>query len=269
MIRTTYPEKYMDYEEGRVRYIDIGEGEPIVFLHGLGGHIEDNDPCFQYLINNYRVIAMDALGTGFSDFPERKYDINYLVDFTFDFADRMGLGKFYVVGGSQGGMQTLLCCKHSPERVIKAAIYSASGVWKRKPFLVWLFRHLPPRAVRPFMHFTSYFWNAFSHPNYWENRRQALEFIDSRPLPGFGMHVLGCLASQFERDYREIYATIETEVLILWGQQDFGMPVKMGRELVNILPHAKLIEVPNAGHNVSIEKPEFFAEQVTAFFKGL
>ena len=82
------------------------------------------------------------------------------------------------------------------------------------------------------------------------------------------MHVLGCVASQFAKDYRAIYATVETDVLIMWGQDDYGMPVKMGRELVNILPHSKLIEVPKTGHNVSIEKPEFFAEQVTAFFKG-
>jgi pimeloyl-ACP methyl ester carboxylesterase len=258
----------MDYDGGRVRYIDIGQGDPIIFLHGLGGRIEDNGPCFPCFEKHYRIIAMDALGTGFSDFPEREYDIDYLVDFTFDFADRTGLDRFYVVGGSQGGMQTLLCCKQAPERIIKAAVYSPSGVWPRNQFITWLLRSLPPAAAWPFLHVTSLFWNAFLHPNYWENRRQALEFVDSRPFPGFGMHVLGCAASQFERDFCEIYATIETEILILWGQEDFAMPVKMGRELVNILPHAKLVEVPKSGHNVSIEKPEFFAEQVMKFFKG-
>jgi pimeloyl-ACP methyl ester carboxylesterase len=116
------------------------------------------------------------------------------------------------------------------------------------------------------MHFTSLFWNSPTYPKYREERRQALEFIDSRELPGFGRHVLGCLASQFERDYREIYTQVTTPVLILWGVLDFGMNVRMGRELQQILPDSRLIEVPGAGHDVSTEKPDYFAEKAIEFF---
>jgi pimeloyl-ACP methyl ester carboxylesterase len=44
------------------------------------------------------------------------------------------------------------------------------------------------------------------------------------------------------------------------------MPVRMGRALDRILPDSRLIEVPGAGHNVSTEKPDFFAEKVAEFF---
>jgi pimeloyl-ACP methyl ester carboxylesterase len=268
MKRTTLEEKYLDFDGCRVRYIDEGAGEPIVFLHGLGGKIEDNDACFPHLTGRFRVIAMDCPGTGWSDKPEREYDINYLVEFAFYFVSRLGIDRFFVVGGSQGGMHTLLCCLHSPERIKKAVVYSPSGVWPARPTLARLFRWLPPGAAKPLLHITSLFWNSPFYSGYIENRREALEFVDSREMPGFGMHVLGCLASQFERDYRELYATIDKPVLILWGQHDFGMNVRMGRELVTIIPGSQLIEVPRAGHNVSTEFPEFFAEKVSAFFQA-
>lgn len=264
--RTSYEEKYFDFDGCRIRYVDIGAGEPVVFLHGLGGKIEDNDACFPYFAEKYRVVAMDCPGSGFSDKPYREYDIDYLVDFTFDFVSRLGIEKFHVVGGSQGGMQALLCCLRVPERTKKAAVYSPSGVWAPKPFFSRFIRLLPPGAARPLLHITSLFWNSPFYPGYLEERRGALEFVDSREMPGFGRHVLGCLASQFERDYRELYAQIETPVLIVWGQHDFGMNVRMGRELAGIIPNSRLIEVPRAGHNVSTELPEFFAGKVIGFF---
>ncbi|MFA6449903.1 MAG: alpha/beta hydrolase [bacterium] len=267
MKRTTFPEQYLDFDGCRIRYIDIGAGDPILFLHGLGGKIEDNDACFRYLENQFRVVAMDCPGSGFSDKPDRDYDMPYMVDFALDFATRLGLEKFYVAGGSQGGMHTLLCCHRAPERIHKAAIYSSSGVWPANPLLVSFVRSLPPEAVRPFFRMTSLFWHSPFYPDYWESRTKDLEFLDSREMPGFGRHVLGCLASQFERDYRKIYAEVNTPVLILWGDQDFGMPVRMGRELNRILPDSRLIEVAGAGHNVPIEKPEYFAGKIAEFFK--
>jgi pimeloyl-ACP methyl ester carboxylesterase len=264
--RTSFEEKYYDYDGCSVRYVDIGAGDPVVFLQGLGGKIEDNDACFQYLTDRYRVIAMDSPGTGFSDKPDLEYSVDYLVDFTFDFVSRLGIDKFYLVGGSQGGMQVLLCCLRAPDRIRKAVVYSPSGVWKPKPVFVSILKSLPPSAARPILHITSFFWNSPFYPGYIEERRQALEFVDSREMPGFGRHVLGCLASQFDRDYRELYARVETPVLILWGQHDFGMNVSMGRELVGIIPGSQLIEVPGAGHNVPVELPEFFAGKVIEFF---
>ncbi len=265
--RTKFEEKTYDYDGVKIRYVDLGEGEPIMFLHGLGGAIEDNDACFEYLADEYRVIAMDCPGTGFSDKPDRNYDIYYLVDFTLDFADRLGLDSFYLVGGSQGGMQVLLCCDKAPDRIRKAVVYSPSGVWKAKPLAAKFIRLMPPWFVRPLMHITSLFWNSPGYPEYRQARREALEFIDNAELPGFGRHVLGCLASQLERDFRPVYAGIKTPVRIIWGQHDFGMNVKMGRELVTVIPGSELIEVPRAGHNVSTELPEYFAERVKEFIK--
>lgn len=269
MRKTEMEEKWLDHDGCRIRYVDEGAGPAILFLHGLGGKIEDNDLCFPYLTDRFRVVAMDCPGSGFSDKPDREYSIDYLVDFSVEFAARLGLEEYFVCGGSQGGLQTLLCCLRAPERIPKAAVYSPAGVWPPRPAAAKIFSVLPPSAVKLFFQFTSLFWNSPTHPEYWRSRKSSLEFIDyAAREPGFGRHVFGCLESVLGRDQRERFKDITTPVLVLWGAHDFGMPIAQGRELVEILPDARLIEVPRTGHNIPCEKPEFFAKKVSEFFLG-
>jgi pimeloyl-ACP methyl ester carboxylesterase len=267
MKRTSLPEKFMDYDGIKVRYVDLGQGPTILFLHGLGGKIEDNDRCFPFLTDRYRVIAMDSPGTGWSDKPAMRYDMEYLTNFSLDFADRLGLDKFYIVGGSQGGMHTLLCCLKAPERIPAAVVYSASGIWNPNPIFARLMRAMPPGFVRPFLWFTSHFWFSKDWPERDQARKDSLEYIRNAEMPGFGMHVLGCLASQFEKDYQSMYKNVETPVLILWGENDNGMPVTMGGQLNKLLKNSVFNPIPGAGHNVSTELPELFAEKVARFLE--
>lgn len=266
--RTAYPEKWIEVDGYNIRYIDAGEGPVIIFLHGLGGNIEGNEECYPLLEKNFRIVAMDCPGSGWSEAPEREYCIDYLVDFTFRFADALGLDKFYVAGGSQGGLQTLLCCLKSPERVIASAVYSPSGVWKARPLAAVVVRLLPPEAVLPLMRVTSLFWNSPTHPDYMKNRKAALEHIESRDMPGFGMHVLGCLASVLEKDFRDDFAKIATPTLIMWGSHDFGMRPSMGKELHDLIDGSELEIVQGAGHNLPCEMPQLFSDRVTAFFRA-
>lgn len=268
-IRTKYPEKYYDYDGIRIRYIDTGgDGEPIVFLHGLGGKVEDNDLIYEQLESRYRVICMDEPGSGYSDKPAMEYSITSMAEFSLDFARRLGVEKMLLAGGSQGGLLTLLCCRMAPERVRKAAVYSAAGMFNPSPLLVKLFRTLPPEAVRLFMRGSSLFWNSPFYPGFLEERARALDFIDKAEQPGFGMHVFGCLASQFEMDFRQIYSEVETPVLIFWGSHDFAMPQSMGREIHSLVRNSRLLELPGVGHNAFSERPEFCAAKLIEFFDG-
>jgi 2-hydroxy-6-oxonona-2,4-dienedioate hydrolase len=252
-----------------VRYVDMGkkEGKAILFLHGLGGSIEADMACFKYLMKDYRIIEFDQPGSGYSDKPIRKYDLEYLIDFVFNFADKVNLDKFYVCGGSQGGLLALLCCAKKPDRIIKSAIFSPSGIWGKHFFLSNFFKILPPFAGKLFLHVTSYFWYSLNYKDRKKLQADAIKYIDSREMPGFGMHILGCLESVFAKDRRPIFSKIITPTLIFWGMNDYGQPIYQGRYLARIMPGSKLIEVPNAGHNVSTEKPVFFASEIKEFFE--
>lgn len=262
-------EKWIKVEGINIRYVDLGNknGKPILFLHGLGGRIEADSACFPYLERDFRIIGFDQPGSGYSEKPVRRYDLEYLVDFIFKFADALKLEEFYISGGSQGGLLALLCSAEKPERIIKSAIYSPSGVWGAYPIISNFFKILQPKAGKIFLHITSHFWLSSGYKNREEHRLNDVKFIDSREMPGFGLHVLGSLVSLFAKDRRPIFAKIKTPTLIFWGVKDYGQPIFQGRYLAKIMPNATLIEIPDSGHNTSTEKPEFFVSKIKEFFK--
>ncbi|HPN94838.1 MAG: 2-hydroxy-6-oxononadienedioate/2-hydroxy-6-oxononatrienedioate hydrolase [bacterium ADurb.Bin236] len=265
-------EKYYDFDGLSIRYVDSGPAErapgapAIFFIHGLGGSIEDNSACFPYLARDWRVVAFDCPGTGKSDKPDREYDIDYLTDFSLELATRLGLDKFYIAGGSQGGLQALLCCLRSPERIYKAAVYSPAGVWAPNPLGAAFFSALPPVATKLFFRISSMLWYSPGFAGAAELRREDLAEKDAYEQPGFGKHVFGCLVSQMSGDFRPVFRRIETPTLILWGTHDFGMPSRMGDELHGLMKDSIFEKVPRAGHNIPKERPEFFARRLTEFF---
>jgi pimeloyl-ACP methyl ester carboxylesterase len=267
--RTTFEESWFDYDGMNLRVVDTGRGDPLLFAHGLGGKIEDNDLIFPFLADRYRVISVDQPGSGLSDKPEHiDYSVDWLADFLLDFATRIGLDTFYLAGGSQGGLLTLLCCEKAPQRVRKAVVYSPSGVWDANPALAQVMKRMPSHTVRGFMRFTSLFWNSPTRPDYWSGRSRALEFVDeAAQSPGFGRHVFGCMGSVFSEDFRPRFARIAAPLLILWGEHDFGMPVSQGRELKKLVPHAQFETIPEAGHNVLSERPRLCASKIKKFLR--
>jgi pimeloyl-ACP methyl ester carboxylesterase len=259
--------KWIKVENVKIRYIDIGRGEPIIFLHGLGGGIEADSECFPYFSKKFRIIAFDQPGSGYSEKPIRKYDLEYLTDFTFKFADALKIDKFYICGGSQGGLLGLLCAYKNPLRVRKISIYDPSGVWNRNVVISNFFRLLPPKAGQLFLHITSHFWFSKNYAKAKESIKNSIRFIDSREMPGFGMHVLGCLASVFASDRRPMFANIKIPVLLFWGKKDVGQPISQGRYLAKSNSNIKFIEVENSGHNVSTEQASFYASETISFFQ--
>lgn len=84
-------------------YLEQGEGQPIIFLHGFLGEASAWEPVMQQLSGQFRCIALDLLGFGESSKPKLKYTIWHQVEFLQEFIAAMQLNDFYVAGHSYGG----------------------------------------------------------------------------------------------------------------------------------------------------------------------
>jgi pimeloyl-ACP methyl ester carboxylesterase len=84
-------------------YLEQGEGQPIVFLHGFLGEASAWEPVMQKLSGQFRCIALDLLGFGESSKPKLKYTIWHQVEFLQEFIAAMQLKNFYLAGHSYGG----------------------------------------------------------------------------------------------------------------------------------------------------------------------
>ncbi|MFI0370647.1 alpha/beta fold hydrolase [Actinomadura sp. 1N219] len=114
----------------RTRVADLGSGEPVVLLHGRGGHLETfarNLPALAAA--GRRVIAFDLLGHGLTGrSPSGSYTVEALTGHVLAVLDSLGLAAADVVGQSLGGWTAALAASRAPERVRRLALIEPAGL---------------------------------------------------------------------------------------------------------------------------------------------
>lgn len=105
----------------KTRAIEAGQGKPLVFLHGAGGHAEAYARNIAAHAKHFHVYSIDMIGHGYTDCPNVDYKLADFVEHVKDFIDTIG-GKVLLSGESLGGMTTeMLACKY-PDRVEKIVL---------------------------------------------------------------------------------------------------------------------------------------------------
>jgi len=101
-----YEAKFIDVAGARTRYYDVGQGEPILLIHGArpGGTSSANTwtPVFAGLSNRFRVLAPDRLGHGMTENPKGEYTPAAEMQHIYNFIKALGLEKFHIMGQSTG-----------------------------------------------------------------------------------------------------------------------------------------------------------------------
>jgi len=123
-------DQFFDADGVRIRYVDVGEGDPVILLHGFALGVEMNwaaTGLLESLSGEFRLIALDLRGHGKSDKPDESdgYGPEFVND-VLRLMDHLGIGQAYVVGYSMGGRIALKLLTEHPERV-RAAVLGGSG----------------------------------------------------------------------------------------------------------------------------------------------
>ena len=120
------------YYNGRykTRVIEAGHGEPLVLIHGVGGHAEAYSRNIMRLAQHYRVMAIDLLWHGYS---QRKgfvagQQMELFSDQVVDLLDQIGAEKGHVEGESLGGWVGLTMAMNYPDRLDKLILNTTIGV---------------------------------------------------------------------------------------------------------------------------------------------
>jgi pimeloyl-ACP methyl ester carboxylesterase len=132
----------------KIRYLNVGKGEPVVLIHGLHSSAEINwglTGVIRDLARDHRVIALDLPGHGRSDRPEddAAYGLQLVEDVVL-LLDHVQIKKVHVVGYSLGGMVALKLVAAHPDRVSSAAI-GGMGWFREGSGLQRLWDRLPAR----------------------------------------------------------------------------------------------------------------------------
>jgi 2-succinyl-6-hydroxy-2,4-cyclohexadiene-1-carboxylate synthase len=251
----------------------IGEGEPLLFLHGFTGASKNWLP-FSQIIKGFQVILIDIIGHGKTDSPidAKRYSMEEAVLDLHEILLNLQLEKINILGYSMGGRLALSFAVTYPEKVMKLLLESASpglaSEQDRKsrrasdqklaedinnegiPAFVKKWEEIPLFATQ----------KKLSNEIRTSIRQQRLQNNSiglSNSLIGMGT---GSMASLWDK----LELIKEVPILLICGKDDLKF-CAIAKKMQETLQHATIIEVPNAGHAIHVEKPEIFGKIIFEF----
>jgi pimeloyl-ACP methyl ester carboxylesterase len=110
----------------QLHYVEQGQGEPLILLHGNGESCDYFEHQIPRFAKDYRVIAIDTRGHGQSPRGEKPFTIVQFAEDLCDFMDQNAIGKAILLGFSDGGNIALTFALKYPERIDKMIVDGAN-----------------------------------------------------------------------------------------------------------------------------------------------
>ena len=276
-------EKWMDVDGIRTRYFDEGEGERIVFIHGVQMGTTDGSSCarswelnFSVLMQSHNCISLDRLGQGYTDNPrtDADYTMHASVQHIISFLDKLGKKPYHLVGHSRGGYIVTRITMERPD-LVKSTICVSSGTLSpgitRTHVMV---RHRPePEDTRESIrwYLERYSYNPSIVTEDWIDESLKIAKLEKSRYAASRMYDAGLQARQFAPQLlaqrTEVHRWLIEKgmlnpTLVVWGYNDPGADFEAGQQLIELfMKHQRKTEVRvfnRSGHFVYREHPAGF-----------
>ena len=267
---TEFTARYVTIEGTRIRYIDVGRGPAVLFLHGLGASMYAwRKNLAPTLAAGYRVIALDHRGFGFSDKPRTGYDNASYVRLTVAVLDSLRVADAVLVGHALGGAIAAEVALEHPARVRGLVLIGSAGLGVREPIIFRLGRWpvLGPLvlALRGRGLTARLLRSAYADPSK-VSPADVDQYYAPVAEPDYGQALHGVLREfRFDGLVGRV-DRVATPTLVLWGESDRWIPITLGRYLAASIPRAAFLTLP-AGHAVQEEAPDAVNHLLFRFLK--
>lgn len=252
--------QFMEIDSRKIHFRDEGNGYPIVLLHGTGASLHTWDSWTTELIKNHRVIRLDLPGFGLTgQDPLKRYSSMDYVNLLDKFLNRLGINEFYLAGNSLGGQIAWLYASKFDHKINKLLLLDPSGFsFDKVPFVIQLaktplinlfLRYFTPRAFIKKNLKEVYFNDSLITPEL-INRYHSLTLFEGN------RNAFIDRANIKREDYSCRMKYIQTHTLIIWGENDYWIPVSDANRFKNAIKNSKVIIMPETGHIPMEERPK-------------
>lgn len=261
-----------------VNYVDIGEGEPLVFIHGLSGCWQNWLENIPHFARTRRVIALDLPGFGASPMPAEKITISSYAAVVDQLLDQLNIGEAAIVGNSMGGFIGAELAIEFATRVDRLVLVSAAGLTTAEMHndktltalrtaenllaygAAWFGTRSDRLSRRPGLRKALMLMVA-AHPDKLPAPLTA-EQLRGSGKPGF----LDALEALGTYPLQERLERIETPTLIVWGAKDRLVPLRDADRFVEAIgANANKVVYSDTGHVAMLERPARFNADVEKF----
>ena len=265
----------------RTAYVEAGppDAPVVVALHGLGATNASLLPTLADLARDHRVIAPDLPGHGASSAPAASYDAAFFADWLRAFLDELSVERAVLLGNSLGGRIAIEGALALPERTTALVLFTPAAAFRKLRQFIPLVRVLKPgMAALPL---------PMTHRMAAANIRRMFARPERLPQESYE-----AAADEFVRVFRrrphrvaffsalrQIYLDrafgddgfwtrlprLTAPALFIWGEHDRLVPAGFARHVVEAVPHATSVVLPDCGHVPQFELPERTHQLVREF----
>jgi pimeloyl-ACP methyl ester carboxylesterase len=265
-----------------MHYVIGGKGDPVVLLHGWPETWYEWRHIIPQLIdNNYTVIAPDMRGFGDSEKPQIGYDTKTVAEDIYQLVKKLGNSKIYIVAHDWGGPVAYSYAAAHPQDVRKmvildtllpgfgleeAANFSPKGLWHLSFHAV---RDLPEKLIdgKEDIYLNWFYDWTYNQSAITSEDRE--EYIKQYSKPGAlraGFEYYRAVFEDSEQN-KEYAAKQKLEIPILTIGGEAGIGNLTTSSFQKVANNVTGITLPNTGHFIPEERPNFLTKQILEFFK--
>jgi len=257
----------------KTNYLEAGKGDPVVLIHGSGPGVTSYANwrlVLPALAENFRVLAPDMVGFGFSERPANiQYGVQTWADQVVGLMDTLELPRAHMVGNSFGGAIALRIATQHPDRVGKLVLMGSMGV----PFPI-----------------TEGLERVWGYEPSFENMRKVLDvFAYSRDLVNDELAEVryrGSIQPGFQESFSAMFpaprqrwvdamatadaaiAALPHQTLLIHGREDQVIPLATSLRLLELIDRSELHVFGRCGHWTQIERTDEFNRLLVDFLTG-
>lgn len=268
--------KNWNWKGYNIQYTVIGEGQPLVLIHGFGaciGHWRKNIPILAD--GGYRVFALDLLGFGGSDKPPLNYTLEVWEELLHDFWHEHIQAPAVFIGNSIGALLSLMVVANHPEIAVGAVLINSAGGLSHRPNELnpplRIFMSGFNRLVRSKLTGSAIF-NRIRQKS--QIRRTLLQVYRNREAvtdelvdmlyepacdPGAQQVFASIITAPPGPSPAELLPRVKCPLLVVWGADDPWTPIagaKLYQEMRDRGAAVEVVPIPNAGHCPHDEVPD-------------
>ena len=244
-------------EEGKFKYLEIGEGTPMIILHGLMGGLSNFNNVAQFFPEKgYKVIIPEL---PLFELPLLTTNVNSFAKYLKEFISHKKLDKVILLGNSLGGHIGLLYTKQYPKNVKALVITGSSGLYESA-----MGESYPKRGDRNYIKTKTenvFYDPAIATP---ELVDEVFETVNDRVKL---IRTLAIAKSAIRHNMGKDLPKMNTPTCIIWGENDSVTPPEVGKEFHEKLPDSDLFWIKKCGHAAMMEHPDTFNEILIAWLE--
>lgn len=247
----------------RVRQEVVGDGAPILMVHGWGASIELLAPLSLRLSQlGYRCHQIDLPGFGGSDEPNEPFTIFGYAAFCLAYLDHLGINKVHYFGHSLGGRIGLILGSAHGDRIQSLVLSNSAGI-KIKAALQTRLRLRAYKFLRRSLENIGAKSAADGLHESYNRRFGSDDYRTASPI------LRQTLINVVNQDLLDHAKRVSVPTILIWGDDDQETPLWMGRKLEAAIPDAALIIYEGAGHFAYLDFSDRTASIMDALFQSI